>query len=138
MCGIIGFIGPWPDALLDQMVASLRHRGPDGSGRARDEPSGLGLGHTRLSIIDLSGAATQPMTSSDGRYVISYNGEIYNYRELRRELIDQGAKFQSESDTEVLLHLFAREGLDCVHRLAGIFAFAIWDSRDRGLSLARK
>ncbi len=137
MCGIAGFIGPWPDALLDQMVASLRHRGPDGSGRARDAPSGLGLGHTRLSIIDLSDAAAQPMRSSDGRYTISYNGEIYNYRALRRELVEQGVTFESGSDTEVLLHLFAREGLECVHRLEGIFAFAVWDGRDRVLSLAR-
>ena len=137
MCGIAGFIGPWPGALLDQMVASLRHRGPDGAGRHQDAPNGLGLGHSRLSIIDLSDAASQPMTSSDGRYVISYNGEIYNYRELLQELVDQGVKFQSESDTEVLLHLFAKEGLDCVHRLNGIFAFAVWDSRDRVLSLAR-
>jgi asparagine synthase (glutamine-hydrolysing) len=137
MCGIAGFIGPWPGALLDRMVASLRHRGPDGSGRLYDEPGGLGLGHTRLSIIDLSDAAAQPMHSADGRLVISYNGEIYNYRELRRELEDQGVAFRTESDTEVLLHLFARDGLDCVDRLDGIFAFAVWDRHDRRLSLAR-
>jgi asparagine synthase (glutamine-hydrolysing) len=137
MCGIAGFIGPWPGALLDQMVASLRHRGPDGIGRHHDDPSGLGLGHTRLSIIDLSDAAAQPMASTDGRYVISYNGEIYNYQALRQELTQQGITFQSDSDTEVLLHLFARDGLDCVHHLDGIFAFAVWDSQDRVLSLAR-
>ena len=137
MCGIAGFIGPWPGALLDQMVASLRHRGPDGSGRLHDAPSGFGLGHTRLSIIDLSDAAAQPMHSADGRFVISYNGEIYNYRALRRDLIDQGVEFHSESDTEVILELYRRDGAKAVEALRGMYGFAIWDSREQGLFLAR-
>ena len=137
MCGIVGFLGKWRESLLHRMVDSLRHRGPDGSGLVHDAAAGLGLGHTRLSIIDLSDAAAQPMRTPDGRYVITYNGEIYNYRALRRELADQGVEFRTESDTEVLLHLFARYGLDCVERLDGIFAFAIWDAAARRLSLAR-
>ncbi len=137
MCGIAGFLGPWRESLLHRMVDSLRHRGPDGSGLVHDSAAGLGLGHTRLAIIDLSDAAAQPMRTPDGRYVITYNGEIYNYRALRSELAGNGVEFRTESDTEVLLHLFARDGLDCVERLDGIFAFAVWDAASRRLSLAR-
>ena len=137
MCGIAGFHGPWADDLLDAMVAALRHRGPDGEGRYRDADGSVALGHTRLAIIDLSQAAAQPMQSADGRFVITFNGEIYNYRALRDELAAAGVAFRSESDTEVLLHLFARDGIKCLSRLLGIFAFAVWDTRKRRLVLAR-
>lgn len=137
MCGIAGFLGPWSETFLGAMVDSLAHRGPDGSGVVHDREAGLGLGHRRLSIIDLSDAAAQPMRTADGRYTITYNGELYNYRALRRELMDRGVAFRSDSDTEVLLELFAREGLDCLDRLHGIFAFAVWDSEARRLTLAR-
>ena len=99
--------------------------------------AGIAIGHTRLAIIDLTDAAAQPMTSADGRYILTYNGEIYNFRDLRRELAASGETFASDSDTEVLLRLFAHHGLDCVDRLQGIFAFAIWDRASRQLHLAR-
>ena len=96
-----------------------------------------GLGHRRLSIIDLSDRASQPMTSEDGRFVVVFNGEIYNYPQLRTELETDGAHFRTTSDTEVLLHLYARHGGEMVHRLRGMFAFAIWDQVQRRLFLAR-
>jgi asparagine synthase (glutamine-hydrolysing) len=137
MCGIAGFIGPWSAALLDAMVDALRHRGPDGEGRHIDAPAGLGLGHARLSIIDLSDAAAQPMASACGRYVIAFNGEIYNYRTLRAGLEAAGHRFRTQSDTEVLVELFARDGAGCLKALHGIFAFAIWDAEARRLFVAR-
>lgn len=137
MCGIAGFLGPWSETLLQSMGAMLAHRGPDGDGSFFDADTGVGLAHRRLSIIDLSDAAAQPMASPEGRYVISFNGEIYNYRELRRTLEAAGVTFHSESDTEVLLHLYMREGPACVDKLSGIFAFAVWDSMERRLFLAR-
>jgi asparagine synthase (glutamine-hydrolysing) len=96
-----------------------------------------GLGHRRLSIIDLSDRASQPMASDDGRFVVVFNGEIYNYPQLRTELETDGARFRTTSDTEALLHLFARYGAEMVHRLRGMFAFAIWDDGQRRLFLAR-
>jgi len=135
MCGIAGFVGPWAPALAGVMTDAIAHRGPDGSGLWSGDR--VALGHRRLSIIDLSDAAAQPMHSNDDRYVLTYNGEIYNFRDLRRELEQAGTVFRTQSDTEVLLELFARHGLDCVRRLNGIFAFAVWDRRERTLSLAR-
>lgn len=135
MCGIAGLVGPWGAALAGAMTEAIAHRGPDGQGLWSDE--GIALGHRRLSIIDLSDAAAQPMQSADGRYVLAYNGEIYNYRALKSELEQAGVVFRTHSDTEVLLQLFARDGLDCVNRLEGIFAFAVWDRERRTLSLAR-
>lgn len=137
MCGIAGYYGPWPDPLLTAMISAVRHRGPDGEGRHHDRDAGVALGHTRLAIIDLTDAAAQPMRSRDGRYVITFNGEIYNYRTLRDELERKGAAFRSHSDTEVLLELLMREGIACLNRLHGIFAFALWDGRERRLLLAR-
>ncbi len=137
MCGIAGFVGPWTESLLAAMSRALRHRGPDGEGSFHDSGAGIGLAHRRLSIIDLSDAAAQPMTSADGRFTITFNGEIYNYRALRGELERAGVRFRSESDTEVLLELFARHGGDCLDRLHGIFAFAVWDADRRLLFLAR-
>ena len=118
MCGIAGFLGPWPEQLIDAMVASLRHRGPDGDGHIVDAEAGVALGHARLSIIDLTNAAAQPMASVDGRYTLTFNGEIYNYRALRQSLEASGVAFKTRSDTEVLLHLYSREGPGCLNRFA--------------------
>jgi asparagine synthase (glutamine-hydrolysing) len=119
------------------MVAAERHRGPDGIGHFHDAGAGIGFGHARLSIIDLTTAAAQPMTSEDGRYTITFNGEIYNYRALRAELEAVGIRPRTRSDTEILLLLYIRHGSACLERLHGIFAFAIWDAADRKLFLAR-
>jgi asparagine synthase (glutamine-hydrolysing) len=137
MCGIAGFVGPWPESLLGAMNTALAHRGPDGEGIFHDPAAGIGLAHRRLAIIDLTEAGAQPMASADGRYHITYNGEIYNYRALRDELERGGVDFRSQSDTEVLLALYARDGADCLARLHGIFAFAVWDAQDRRLFVAR-
>ena len=115
----------------------MRARGPDGAGSWWSRDRHCGLGHRRLSIIDLSDRASQPMTSDDGRVVIVFNGEIYNYPQLRVELEADGAHFRTTSDTEALLHLYSRDGANMVHRLRGMFAFAIWDEERRGLFLAR-
>jgi len=116
------------------MATALRHRGPDGAGVWVDDRASLG--HRRLAIIDLSDAAAQPMTGVSGA-VITYNGEIYNYRELRADLEAKGERFRSDSDTEILLRLWEREGPRCLDRLVGMFAFAIWDPRSGRLFLAR-
>lgn len=115
----------------------MHARGPDGAGTWWDASRRCGLGHRRLSIIDLSENAAQPMVSEDRELVIVFNGEIYNYPQLRRELEADGAHFRSTSDTEVLLHLYARSGAEMVHALRGMFALAIWDNRQKGLFLAR-
>lgn len=139
MCGILGYLdsgsgaGPWA---LAAAVSSLHHRGPDDSGTWCED--GAGLGFVRLSIIDLSPAGHQPMQSPDGRYTIVFNGEIYNFPELRSELEKGGERFVGHSDTEVLLRLYQRLGLDgCLARLRGMFAFAVWDRQTRTLTLAR-
>ena len=118
-------------AVLTRMRDRLRHRGPDGTGLWQDDECGPGLAHTRLAVIDLSPAAAQPMTSDCGRYVISYNGEIYNYRDLRDQLEAKGERFRSLSDTEVLLALLRRDGTGALGRLVGMFAFALWDRERR-------
>ncbi len=135
MCGIAGLLGGEvrPDALIASCDA-LRHRGPDGE--ATWAEPGIGLAHTRLAIIDLAGG-DQPMFTADERYVVVCNGEIYNHRELRRELEGRGVRFRTNSDTEVLLHLYAREGDAMVARLRGMFAFAVVDRRDGRALLAR-
>jgi len=120
-------------AVRDHMAA----RGPDGSGEWFSADGRVGLAHRRLSIIDLSERAAQPMASADGQLVISFNGEIYNYRELRAELQAQGKVFVTESDTEVLLHLYAQHGAAMLDKLRGMFAFALWDSRQRAFFIAR-
>lgn len=138
MCGIVGFaanIGSSTCGVpLERARDLLRHRGPDDKGLYLSQT--VGLGHRRLSIIDLEGGH-QPMLSADGRVVLTYNGEIYNYRELRAELIQQGHVFRTQSDTEVLLNLYLEYGIDCVEKLNGIFAFAIQDDRDQRLYIAR-
>ena len=117
------------------MTIALAHRGPDGDGILLDGP--LGLGHRRLAIIDLSDAGRQPMTLPEQALTISFNGEIYNYRELRSELTALGCRFRTRTDTEVILHAYATWGEACVNRFNGMFAFAIWNSRSRELFLAR-
>lgn len=140
MCGIFGFVSDSPrppgvsSAELDLGLDRIRHRGPDGTGKWVSPDGQVGLGHVRLSIIDLETGA-QPMHSDDGRYTIIYNGEIYNYIELRDEL--GGSDFRTRSDTEVVLRAFARWGPDCVNRLRGMFAIAIWDAAEQKLFLAR-
>ena len=117
------------------MTASIRHRGPDTEGTWGE--TGVGFGHRRLSIIDLSSAGAQPMHSADGRFAVVFNGEIYNFPELRTRLEGEGIAFRSHSDTEVLVEAFAHWGKACLALFNGIFAFAIWDRRDRALLLAR-
>lgn len=139
MCGIAGFaladgIADPGEAALRRMVQTLGHRGPDGSG-AWTQPR-VGLGHARLSIIDIQGGA-QPMQIANGALTISFNGEIYNYKELARELTERGHRFESRSDTEVILRMYEEYGEEFVSRLNGMFAFAIWDARDRTVLLAR-
>ena len=115
----------------------MRNRGPDGKGEWYSEDDRVGLGHRRLTIIDLSADGAQPMTSSCGRYVVSFNGEIYNYLTLKAELEQQGTRFYTDSDTEVLLAMFARFGSDMIVRLRGMYAIAIWDKQERRMLLAR-
>ncbi|MEQ9560247.1 MAG: asparagine synthase (glutamine-hydrolyzing) [Rhodospirillales bacterium] len=143
MCGIAGVFSPRArldlrDAAL-RMAETLTHRGPDASGIWADADAGIALGHTRLSIVDLSPAGSQPMTSSCGRFVISYNGEVYNAQDIRKELGDAGhISFRGHSDTEVILEAFARWGVPkTLKRMVGMFAFALWDKADRSLTLAR-
>jgi asparagine synthase (glutamine-hydrolysing) len=139
MCGIAGFyavsLSPEERQLtLDRMVASLDHRGPDEHGSYLD--GSTGLGHTRLSIIDLS-SGQQPMQSADGAICVTFNGEIFNYIELREAMIRRGHRFRTDSDTEVILKLYEEKGVDCVDDFNGDFAFAIWDTRKRRLVMAR-
>ena len=142
MCGINGILRVDPEAAPVDFEEALRtrermaSRGPDGAGLWADTAGDIVLGHRRLSIIDLSDAGLQPMASADGRYQIVFNGEIYNYRELRAELAAD-YQFRSHTDTEVILALFARHGTDALARLRGMFAFAIWDNLERRLLLAR-
>ncbi|AGW15233.1 asparagine synthase (glutamine-hydrolyzing) [Megalodesulfovibrio gigas] len=137
MCGILGILQRTADIPeLDRNVLdTLHHRGPDGRGLHRAPH--VALGHTRLSIIDLSNAAGQPMQWADGRYTIVFNGEIYNYLELRAALLDAGARFATASDTEVILAAYHAWGRGCVERFRGMFAFALWDAQDRTLFMAR-
>src|SRR5271166_1565115 len=143
MCGISGIFAyhaaaTAPDeAELLATRDAMRARGPDGSAAWWSADRRCGLGHRRLAILDLSDRASQPMASADGNIVVTFNGEIYNYRALRAELEAEGVRFRTNSDTEALLHLYARHGALMVHRLRGMFAFAIWDEQRRELFLAR-
>lgn len=139
MCGIAGTINltgePVSPEVLQQMTDLIAHRGPDGEGHWIE--GNVGLGHRRLAIIDLSPAGHQPMVSVDHRYLLTYNGEIYNYRELRAELQAKGYWFHSQTDSEVLLNALAEWGPAAVNRLNGMFAFALWDRKERTLLVAR-
>jgi asparagine synthase (glutamine-hydrolysing) len=139
MCGIAGIFNlngePVSPVNLRKMTDAIAYRGPDSEGFYTD--SFVGLGHRRLAIIDLSPAGHQPMITEDGQYAISYNGEIYNFGELRPELEALGCQFRSMTDTEVVLHAYTQWGSECVHRFNGMFAFAIWDKSRQELFLAR-
>src|SRR5690554_337214 len=143
MCGIVGVWEPGGGDLSSQesfvrsAMAKLHHRGPDSQGIYSPPAGGPTLGHQRLAIIDASPLGHQPMCSGDGRYVIAFNGEIYNFRELRAELESRGTRFRSRSDTEVLLEGYGVWGEDVLERLVGQFAFGIWDNDRRRLFLAR-
>jgi asparagine synthase (glutamine-hydrolysing) len=139
MCGIAGILGPEQgrahEGVLRLMADAIAHRGPDDEGWHLDGP--VGLANRRLAVIDVTPAGHQPMLSDDGRYVLVYNGEIYNFRELREELGRRGHTLRSHTDTEVVLHAFMQWGPACVERFNGMFAFALWDTRERTLLLAR-
>jgi asparagine synthase (glutamine-hydrolysing) len=142
MCGIAGIITRYPQDPIAAMLQALEHRGRDDEGVWTSEPiddqgGRVALGHRRLSIIDTSSAGHQPMLSADGRFVVTLNGEIYNYRELREQLRAKGHTFRTHSDTEVLLAAWAEWGVECLGRLNGMFAFALWDNRERALVLVR-
>src|SRR6201996_2363588 len=130
MCGVAGFVrndGQAADrGVLERMTATVHHRGPDGEGFHVDGPAALG--HRRLSIIDVAGGA-QPLSNEDGTVWVTYNGELYNELELRRELEAKGHRYRTASDTESLVHLYEEEGPDFVRRLNGMFALALWDGR---------
>ncbi len=135
MCGIAGIIGDYEGAQLDAMLKSQHHRGPDATGKYLDAGFAA-LGHNRLAIIDLSPKSNQPFKDNSGRYVIVFNGEIYNYIELKAELQKQ-YDFKTESDTEVLLAAYITYGKSCLEKLNGMFAFAIWDKQEKKLFAAR-
>lgn len=139
MCGVAGILNrdgaPVSPVILRRMADAIAHRGPDGEGFAVD--GSLGLAHRRLAIIDLSPAGHQPMATSDGRYVLSYNGEVYNFQELRLELEALGHRFRSRTDSEVVLNAWAAWGEAALRRFNGMFAFALWDKVERKLWLAR-
>lgn len=140
MCGIAGRLNfrsgaPADARVLRGMCDLLAHRGPDGDGVWTDGM--IGFGHRRLAIIDLSPAGRQPMRTPDGDLCITFNGEIYNFPELRRELEGRGHRFQTRTDTEVMLAAYREWGVDCVKRFRGMFAFALWDEAARTLFIAR-
>ena len=139
MCGIAGLYNvegaPVSAEHIQQMCDLIRHRGPDDFGKWSDGP--IGLGHRRLAIIDLSPRGRNPMTNEDASIQLIFNGEVYNYKELRRGLLQKGHRFSSETDSEVVIHLYEEQGPDCVTLLNGMFAFALWDGRLRRLLLVR-
>jgi asparagine synthase (glutamine-hydrolysing) len=140
MCGICGLVGNADRQLLGAMLGRLAHRGPDDEGIYIDRTSRgdyAALGHRRLSIIDLSPAGHEPMSDSTGRVWMTYNGEIYNFWEIRRQLEGLGYSFKSDTDAEVVIYGYIEWGVDCLKRFNGLFAFAIWDSRDETLFVAR-
>lgn len=135
MCGIFGYIGRLDREVAERCLSTMSHRGPDGWGVWQGD--GVTLGHRRLSILDLSENGRQPMSYADGRYWITFNGEIYNFLEIRAELAAKGHVFRTESDTEVILAAYLEWGRDCLVRFNGMWAFAIWDTAERSLFLAR-
>jgi asparagine synthase (glutamine-hydrolysing) len=139
MCGIAGVINfdgmPVPPPVLKNMTDAIAHRGPDGEGQWVEGP--VGIGHRRLAILDLSSAGHQPMISASKRYVLSYNGEVYNFKELRVDLESKGYQFHSNTDTEVVLNAWDCWGLDALNKFNGMFAFAVWDRQEKALTLAR-
>src|SRR5882762_3498317 len=140
MCGIAGIINveaaPSSED-IGAMIADFAYRGPDSVGQICLEADGVALGHRRLSILDLSEAGAQPMVSSSGRFWVVFNGEIYNFLEIRRDLEALGRTFRSGSDTEVLLYAYEQWGTACLERFMGMYAFAIWDRNKQELFAAR-
>src|SRR5258708_667190 len=139
MCGICGKLNYNPgdkvdSRLIQGMMDAILHRGPDGEGKYVFGQ--VGLGHRRLAIIDLHSGA-QPMWNEDETVWIVFNGEIYNFRELREELVQKGHRFSSSSDTEAIIHAYEEYGVDCLSRLQGMFTFALWDQKERSLFVAR-
>lgn len=137
ICGIVRFSGGVETRSVDAMCDAIRHRGPDDGGAYASPARDCVLGSRRLAIIDLTPAGHMPMGEPRGRFWITYNGEVYNFVELRTELEARGHRFRSRTDTEVVLHLYQEYGDECVERLNGLFAFAIWDQQERSLFLAR-
>lgn len=137
MCGIAGYFAEVDRAVLKAMSATIRHRGPDGDDLYWDSRAPVGLAHRRLSIIDLSAAGNQPMSDASGSFWIVYNGEIYNFRKLRRDLELNGVIFKSRTDTEVILEMYKKTGTDLLRHLNGMYAFAIWDRVRQVIFLAR-
>jgi asparagine synthase (glutamine-hydrolysing) len=137
MCGIAGFFGRFEESSLAAMSAAIAHRGPDGDGTFMAASEGVGLAHRRLAIIDVSPSGAQPMVDATTGVAVVFNGEIYNFRELREPLEAAGVRFRGQSDTEVLLQLYLARGVNMMRELNGIFAFALWDPRDRSMLLAR-
>src|SRR5581483_8902586 len=141
MCGIVGY---WaltrndlPDEVMDRFTDSMAHRGPDSRGVWRNRKLGLSFGNRRLAGIDLSDRGRQPMSYAEGRYWINYNGTVYNYLEVREELKAKGHRFQSDTDTEVILAAYVEWGPKCQYKLNGDFAFAIWDEKEQTLFISR-
>src|ERR671933_568803 len=139
MCGIAGVLyfdgtAAQPE-ILKPMTDVIAHRGPDGEGIYTS--GAVGLGHRRLAILDLSPAGKQPMSNEDGTIWVTFNGEIYNFGEIRQELSDRGHKFRSQTDTEVIVHAYEEWGTDCLKRFNGMFAFGLWDEKKRCLWLVR-
>jgi asparagine synthase (glutamine-hydrolysing) len=140
MCGICGIVGKADEQLIQNMLASIAHRGPDDEGiyiASAASGARVGLGHRRLSIIDLSPAGHEPMSDTLGEIWLTYNGEIYNFKEIRKELEKRGHQFKSESDAEVVIYAYREWGLNALAMFNGMFAFAIWDGRNNSLLLAR-
>tara|TARA_B100000963_G_scaffold284188_1_gene252961 strand:+ start:13644 stop:15584 length:1941 start_codon:yes stop_codon:yes gene_type:complete len=137
MCGINGNIGRFEEGLIEKMNDSISHRGPNGSAVYIDKNKNVAFGHVRLSVIDLSSASDQPMKSKCNNYVIIFNGEIYNYRKLKKHLISKGYEFRSEGDCEVLLNLWIEYDAEALNMLDGIFSFAIFDTKKNKLTLVR-
>jgi len=135
MCGIVGYIGSFKLDFIDEMIKSVAHRGPDASGSFKFD--GGAVGHTRLAIIDLDKSSNQPMFSKDNRYVIVFNGEIYNFKALKKELEEEGELFHTNGDTEVLLKLWGKKQAQCLNSLDGIFSFAVLDTHDQSITLVR-
>ena len=137
MCGICGFVGSGNETTLLQMREKMVHRGPDNAGIYFQIKDRIGLGHRRLSIIDLSDLGRQPMQSSSGETVIAYNGEVYNYHEIKKELIKNGIKFRSNTDTEIVLEAIEYWGVEAINKFNGMFAIAIWNKTKKELLLIR-
>jgi asparagine synthase (glutamine-hydrolysing) len=139
MCGIAGVVGLRDGEIAATMVRRIAHRGPDDEGTwlSPSDQFPVMFGSRRLAILDLSAAGHMPMLSKDGRFVLTYNGEIFNYRELREELKRAGHRFNSSGDTEVVLAAYQQWGPSCLSRFNGMFAIAIWDCQERRLFLAR-